>query len=193
MTWTAPHALDVLFSTEHGLIFWTPLLVLSLWGLIAMAVEGDGAGERRGVTDPPALAGPRISARWMATCLLAAFLSQVYVAGSVESWSVAGAFGQRRFLGLTLIFCVGLAAFLTRVERPAMRRAAWVAVAVAVWWNLGLIAQFGAGLMDRQRLELARNAYNTFVTIPARLPNLAYRYVFERSSFYRRHPPAPEP
>ncbi len=42
------------------------------------------------------------------------------------------------------------------------------------------MAQFGAGLMDRQRLELSRNAYHTFVTIPRRLPDLAYRYVFER-------------
>jgi len=60
------------------------------------------------------------------------------------------------------------------------------AVAVAVWWNLGMMAQFGAGLMDRQRLELSRNAYNTFVTIPLRLPDLAYRYVFERGTFFKR-------
>jgi hypothetical protein len=39
--------------------------------------------------------------------------------------------------------------------------------------------------MDRQRLEPARNAYNTFVTIPRVLPELAYRYVFDRESFYR--------
>jgi hypothetical protein len=56
---------------------------------------------------------------------------------------------------------------------------------VCVWWNLGLIAQFGVGLMNRQRLEPARNAYNNFVTIPHELPELAYRYVFDRESFYR--------
>jgi hypothetical protein len=51
------------------------------------------------------------------------------------------------------------------------------------------MAQFGAGLMDRQRLELGRNTYQTFVTIPARVPELAYRYLFERRSFYKTEPP----
>ncbi len=50
------------------------------------------------------------------------------------------------------------------------------------------MAQFGGGLMDRQRLTLADNAYHTFVTVPRRLPELVYRYVFARHSFYQ--PPA---
>lgn len=62
--------------------------------------------------------------------------------------------------------------------------AAGAAVALAVWWNLGLMIQFGAGLMDRQRMEPARNAYTTFVVLPRRLPDLAWRYVFDRPSFY---------
>ena len=46
-------------------------------------------------------------------------------------------------------------------------------------------AQFGAGLMDRQRMEPARNAYTTLVVLPRVLPDLAYRYVFDRPSFYQ--------
>jgi hypothetical protein len=120
-------------------------------------------------------------------CLMLMVATQVYVAGSVESWTVAGAFGQRRFVGLSAIFAIGLVAFLRALPARAAwpRRTAMAAVAVAVWWNLGLMAQFGAGLMDRQRLELSRNAYHTFVTIPRRLPDLVYRYVFERSSFFK--------
>jgi hypothetical protein len=77
---------------------------------------------------------------------------------------------------------------------PRARVAASVgggAALVCVYWNLALIAQFGAGLMSRQRLEPARNAYDAFVTVPAMAPNLAYRYLFDRSSFYGR-PPAGE-
>jgi hypothetical protein len=59
-----------------------------------------------------------------------------------------------------------------------------LAVAGCVWWNLGLMAQFGSGMMDRQRLEPMRNTYNTFVTVPRALPGLAKRYLFDRSSFY---------
>ena len=94
---------------------------------------------------------------------------------------------------LTAIFILGLAMFLSRFSTaaaPDTRRrlraaGAFAVLALATWWNLGLTVQFGAGLMDRQRLELRRNAWQTFVTIPARLPDLAYRYVFEWSSFYR--------
>ncbi len=59
------------------------------------------------------------------------------------------------------------------------------AVMLGVWWNVGLMLQFGSGLMDRQRLEPAQIAYNNFVVIPRQLPALAYRYVFARESFYR--------
>jgi hypothetical protein len=120
--------------------------------------------------------------------------TQVYVAGAVESWTVAGAFGQRRFVGLSAIFLIGLAGLWPAGERRrGDSRAGGLALgtllAVAVWWNVGLMAQFGGGLMDRQRLTLGQNAYHTFVTVPLRLPELARRYLFERHSFYQ--PPAP--
>lgn len=165
MNWMTPHALGVLASPQHGLLFWTPLVAMSLIGLALLAWRSRAA--RLGV------------------CLLLVVASQVYVAGSVESWTVAGAFGQRRFVGLTAIFAVGLAVLIERARMPAARRLVLAASLIAVWWNLGLMAQFGAGLMDRQRLELGTNAYHTFVTIPRRLPELAYRYVFERRSFFK--------
>ena len=59
-------------------------------------------------------------------------------------------------------------------------------VALCVWWNVGLIVQFGSGLMSRQHLDLPSNAYHNFVTIPRTLPDLAYRYFFDRGSFYRQ-------
>ena len=34
---------------------------------------------------------------------------QIYVGGSVESWTVAGAFGQRRFIALTAAMVIGYA------------------------------------------------------------------------------------
>jgi hypothetical protein len=205
MTWTTPHALEVLGSPEHGLLVWTPLVALSLAGLLWMALGTGSAGAQErssaGAAPSPRLPARRspgevgrgegwgeASRRRIALCLLLSVASQVYVAGSVESWTVAGAFGQRRFLGLSIIFCLGLAAIWSQARTRSVRVAAAAVVALAVWWNLGLTAQFGLGLMDRQRLEPARNAYHTFVTIPMRLPELAYRYVFARSSFYK--PPA---
>jgi hypothetical protein len=176
MSWMSPHALQVLGSPRHGLLFWTPLVLLSIAGLVCLIIR---VGDHQKKDDSDRVL--------VGICLMLMVATQVYVSGSVESWTVAGAFGQRRFVGLSAIFAIGLVAFLRALPARAAwpRRTAMAAVAVAVWWNLGLMAQFGAGLMDRQRLELSRNAYHTFVTIPRRLPDLVYRYVFERSSFFK--------
>lgn len=193
MTWTAPHALGVLASPAHGFLVWTPLGVLALAGLAWLAWRplgrdgGPEAGLGQGLERPA-------DRRLVALAMLAMVTVQVYVAGSVESWTVAGAFGQRRFVALTAVLVVGLAVVGARVSR---RTAAWpvgVAAALAVWWNLGLMVQFGTGLMDRQRLEPARNARVTFLVLPRELPSIARRYLFDRASFYaprRDAPPAP--
>ena len=115
---------------------------------------------------------------------------QVYVSGAVASWTVAGAFGQRRFIGITIFLVVGLAALREWVRTDRRRIAANVAIAICVWWNLALTAEFGTSMMDRQKLELKRNAYDAFVTLPRIAPGLMYRYLTERASFYKPAEPA---
>ena len=176
MLWTAPHALQVLVSPEHGWFVWSPLALLCVAGLLAWSVA------------PPAGLQTRAATRRIMICLLVMVAAQAYVSGSVGTWTVAGSFGQRRFVGTSVLLVTGLAALLHEAGRR--RRAVLiVAMVLSVWWNLGLMAQFGAGMMDRQRLQLARNAYNTFVAVPRDLPSLAYRYVFDRASFYRPSEP----
>jgi hypothetical protein len=172
MTWTAPHFFDVLFSPQHGLFFWTPLALLGLSGLVWMTV-------RR--------AGRLPDSRWVGGLLLMMFGLQIYVSGSVESWTVAGSFGQRRFVATTPLLAVGLAVLIEQASGLAARR--WIlalALGLGVWWNLGLIAQFGLHTMDRQRLALARNARATFIELPLEGPALAWRYLTDRSSFFGR-------
>jgi hypothetical protein len=183
MTWTAPHALQVIGSPEHGFLFWTPLAALSMAGLVILLFERrTGPGGPRGTAGPAWMADrPRI-----AVCLLLMLLLQVYVAGSVESWQVAGGFGQRRFVGLTVLLVIGLGVLLSRARSTLARVAVTTALVTCVWWNLAMMVQFGSGMMDRQRLELGRNAYNTFVVVPRELPELGYRYLFHRESFYKR-------
>ena len=171
MNWQAPHTLEVLFSPEHGFFIWTPLAALAIAGLVVLAI--------RGASD----------LRRVAWCALLMAAVQVYVSGSVESWTVAGAFGQRRFVALTVLLAIGLAALIAAVPRGAPRATLGVVLGLSVWWNLALIVEFGTGLMNRQRLEPAKNAYDAFVTIPQRVPSLAYRYLFERSSFYSEKKP----
>jgi hypothetical protein len=121
------------------------------------------------------------------------FAAQAYISGSVESWTVAGSFGQRRFVSLTPILALGLALW----HRPASGDATsargtrtprswyWLAVFLSVWWNVGLIVQFGLHRMDRQRLTLAENARFTFLELPVQAPAILARYLTNRESFYR--------
>ena len=176
MSWTAPHALDVLLSPLNGYLCWTPLVLLAMAGWVMMLTW------RRSRSGPDQ---HESRLRWLGLCVAVMALSQIYVAGSVESWTVAGAFGQRRFVVLTVLLVVGVAFIMSRAHTRLARVALSLVVVLSVWWNLGLMVQFGAGWMDRQHLDLPKNAYNTFVTVPRRLPEIGYRYLFERQSFYR--------
>jgi hypothetical protein len=167
MFWYSPHALQVLGSPEHGFLIWTPVALLAIAGLLVLALTGHGDSRRIG------------------GCALLMFTLQVYVSGAVDSWSVAGAFGQRRFVAVTVLLAIGLAVLLGQTRQTTARVACAIAVAVCVWWNLGLTAAFGIGPMNRQRLELARNAYDVFVTIPRMAPALAARYLTNRESLYQ--------
>jgi hypothetical protein len=199
MHWHAPFAPGVFASPENGWIFWTPMVLLSLtgigvlaWGRLKMtgqlklapAIEG-GAGQAGAGSAEVGSGGAgfsRPSIRRIGLCLLIMIASQIYVAGSVESWTVAGAFGQRRFVGVTIVLVIGLTALWQVMDR----RIVGVIVALCVWWNVALMAQFATRMMDRQRLELGRNAYNSFVRLPLELPALTYRYFTDRESFYER-------
>jgi hypothetical protein len=169
LTWTSPHAWEVLFSAEHGLFAWTPLALVAFGGLAWLAVDR------------------RAEAQWIAVCALVMVAGQIYVSGAVESWTVAGSFGQRRFVAMTPLLTLGLAAvFVVVRQRGTAWRAATAAIVVlCLWWNVGLMAQFGLHRMDRQQLTLAENARQTFVVLPRELPGLVYRYLTDRSSFYR--------
>lgn len=172
--WYSPHAAKVLFNPHHGFFFWTPLALLATAGLVVLAARHPDRDRRR-----------------IAACALLMFAAQVYISGAVDSWSVAGAFGQRRFVAVTVLLVIGLSALWQHVSitRGALRAAGAVCVATCVWWNVALIALFATRMMDRQRLEPSRNAYAAFVTLPAMAPDLAWRYFTRRESFYQSTPP----
>jgi hypothetical protein len=175
MSWSSPHAFGVLFDLEHGWLWWTPLALLSLVGLAAVASGHIRSRLGHGLED----------GRWVAICMVVVVVLQIYINGAVESWSVAGSFGHRRFVELTPLLVLGLAA-LTSVSSGRTRRLVWAMAALCIWWNLGLLLQFGTHRMDRQRLTLRDNARQTFVELPIEAPSLAWRYLTDRSSFYRQ-------
>jgi hypothetical protein len=176
MNWTAPHFWSVLFSPAHGLFAWTPLALVAVAGLVWLASGRAKAG--------------CLDCRWVGALALLLILLQAYVSGSVESWTVAGAFGQRRFVSLTPLLVLGLAALAgsARTIRPGpvWRVALATVMALGVWWNVGLVVQFGTHTMDRQGLTLRQNARATFIDVPRELPADLWRYFTNRASFFQQ-------
>ena len=104
---------ETLFSWYHGLVPWTPLLVVALAGLVLLHAKE-----------------PRI-----ARAGLAVFAAQWLLLSILERWFWGGAsFGQRRFDSCAVFFIVGIGVFLARVPR-------WVGALVAgacCTWTMAL-------------------------------------------------------
>jgi len=189
MSWSSPHLLQVLFDPGHGLFAWSPLLLVATAGLVYLLWSRGVWGDRR---VPPASMSergliPRERRSATVALLALALLLQVWINGAVESWTQAGAFGSRRFVSSTPIFAWGLAALLAAV--PARReRLAAACVSVFVWWNVGLMVQFGLRLMDRQRLEWPRVAVNQVSAVPRHLGRAAWLFFTDRERLVRDGP-----
>jgi hypothetical protein len=154
----SPHFFEVLFSTEHGLFFWSPILLLFAAAGLWMVKKDRVAG----------------------LVLLAAFVAQVYISGAVDSWTQAGAFGSRRFVGATPIFAIW-GAFLFAALEPRMRKFGVAALAsFFILWNVSLMIQFGLRLMDRQKLVWSEIVHNHVYEVPPRLFSVAGSYLWAR-------------
>lgn len=108
---TPPHIAGVLFSPRHGLFYWTPLYVVCVLGWAAWALRQ-----------------PRL-----ASLVAAGFASAVLVNASIQDWWGSEAFGQRRLLGLTPLFALGLGEALAVLSAPWRRLAAGALALLAVW------------------------------------------------------------
>ncbi|HJO39541.1 MAG: glycosyltransferase family 39 protein [Vicinamibacterales bacterium] len=90
-----PYLIDVLFSSNRGLLSWTPVISAALIGLVFFA---------------------RHHGR-VALVLAGGFLGQLWINGAVEIWWGGVGFGARRFANSALVFAVGLAGLLAAVQR----------------------------------------------------------------------------
>ena len=159
MDFASPHFFDVLINPGHGLLLWTPLLLIAFLGLL------------RGVF--------RLGA--VGVFVTAALLTQVYINGAVLSWHQAGAFGSRRFVDSTILFVIGFA-FGLMATTPRTQK---ILVALAIWWNLSLMMQFGLKLMDRQQLDWPGIAIRQVTDVPQRILDTVKRYFTDPEALAR--------
>jgi MFS family permease len=168
--WFSPHFFSVLFSSDHGLIAWTPILLLAIIGLFLFW--------RR----QPLFGGP----------LLAGFLAFYLFISCYPDWDGISSYCNRFFVSLTPLFILGLAVFFDRAaqlfrSRRAALAAACAILAVFALWNAGLIFQWGSHLIPaRGPVSFSEIAHNQFFVVPRQLSVDLQRYVFNRKALMQQ-------
>jgi len=123
---THSHWSDVLFSSWHGFLSWTPVAYVALLGTVAYL---------------------RRDWRWASAGLLI-FTVMVGVNGAAQDWAGGWSYGARRFTSTLVPLAPGLALALDAVRRRPL--AALVPlVAAALVWNHLLMVQYSAGLVPK--------------------------------------------
>jgi hypothetical protein len=169
-SWRSPFFLAVLFSSEHGLFSWTPLLLFAVVGLVLFKWRE-----------------PRVG-----TPLLAAALAFYVFIACYPDWAGISSFGNRFFVSLTPLFIVGLSvllertAALFRTQRAAVFTAAAV-LSVFVLWNAAFMFQWGEHLIPaRGPISWGQMIHNQFFAVPRQLSANLRNYLFHRHDAMRQ-------
>jgi hypothetical protein len=162
--WTSPALLKVLFSSDHGMFSWTPVLILATVGLPFLikrdALLGGGA--------------------------LLTFLAYYYFISSYPDWDGLSSFGNRFFVSLTPIFILGLTALLSSFSNllGKTKRALPVAsliLALLIAWNFGFIFQWGTHMIPpRGEISWKMMIRNQIVEVPLRMTHGLETYFTHR-------------
>ncbi len=162
-SWLRPQFLRVLFSSDHGLVSWTPIIIFAAFGLVVVL--------RRD--------------RQLGIALIAILLPYYYLIACSPFWDGLSSFGNRYFLPLTPIFIIGLTGTFTALEEIwNMQRAkilAYGATSLLIAWNLCFIFQWGTHLVPaRGPISWRQMIHNQFTTVPAAILDKGERYVLHR-------------
>jgi len=139
------HAIECLFSTNHGLFLWHPLLAVGLAGL--------------------AWAGRK---QWQTAAGLAlAFLATWYLVSCWQVWFAGASFGNRLFLSVLLVFGAGWGVIGARLQSRKAKSVLWIVILTGGLWNAGLAVQYGTGIVPRQgEVPLSTLVGNQFTKAP---------------------------
>lgn len=168
--WRSPYFAAVLFSADHGLLSWTPLLAFSFIGLVIFAVR------------EPRVGGP----------FLAAAVAFYLFIACYPDWDGISSFGNRFFVSLTPLFVIGLAVFLHAFARLFRSRRVALGVSATalgcfVAWNAGLMFQWGTHLIPaRGAIEWSVAASNQFRVVPLQMTHKLDAYFFHRRQLMRQ-------
>jgi hypothetical protein len=163
--WGSPPLWNVLFSSDHGMLSWTPILIFALIGLVLFR---------------------RVDSQF-ANYLILAFLAYYAVVCLHPDWDGVSSFGNRFFVSLTPLFILGLAAFFASIARSWHERRVAILVTCAltlfIAWNMGLVFQWGTHLIPaRGPISWRDVAYNQVAVVPAQAVRTLRSYLTRRKN-----------
>jgi hypothetical protein len=120
--WDQPLVLDILFSSNHGLVVWHPVLFFAVLGIPLFLLRDFRFG----------------------ALLIATFAMQIYVNAAVGMWWGGHAFGARRFASCALLFVLGLAALMRWASRRPLLTVS-AALLVLVLGNASIMLDISQG------------------------------------------------
>jgi len=168
--WTKPALWSVLFSSDHGLLSWTPILLFACAGIFILCKRE-----------------PRVGLP-----LAASALAFYYAIAAYPTWDGLSSFGNRFSVSLTPLFVLGLAVALDSFgqlfarERAALVGAS-VVVALLIAWNLGFMFQWGLHMIPvRGPISWTAMARNQFQEVPRRMAGRLGDYLFHRRALMQR-------
>jgi len=168
--WNSPVFLELLFSPNHGLLSWTPILIFSLLGLTLFA--------RR---------IPRVGVPFLAAAVAFYLFFTLY-----PDWAGISSFGNRFFVSLTALFILGLSVTLESFAGlfAHQQRAVLVFGGILgcfVLWNLGMIYQWGTHLIPaRGPISFSEAAHNQFHVVPRQMSYQLHYYLFRRNALMQQ-------
>jgi hypothetical protein len=169
-SWSSPYFFSVLFSSDHGLLVWTPAVILAVAGLAVFVRREPRAG----------------------TPILAAVLAFYLLIACYPDWDGISSYGNRFFVSLTAPFILGLSVLLDRAANAfRSSRAALMAasplVACLVLWNMAFVFQWGTHLVPaRGPVVWSEMIHNQIFVVPREISAKLQTYLFHRASLMRQ-------
>jgi hypothetical protein len=168
--WRSPYFLAVLFSANHGLFAWTPVIVLAVAGLCILWWREPCVG----------------------TPFLAAVLAFYIFIACYPDWAGISSYGNRFFVSLTAPFIVGLSVLLDRIatmfhsSRAALATVSLL-LASLILWNMAFMFQWGTHLVPaRGPISWSEMVRNQVFVVPREISAKMQDYLFHRANMMKQ-------
>jgi hypothetical protein len=169
-SWRSPVFLSVLFSSDHGLFVWTPVILFAVAGLCLFWRREPGVG----------------------TPFLASAVAFYILIACYPDWAGISSYGNRFFVSLTALFVLGLSVLLDRTAKlfrnpRAALAAASVFLGCLILWNVAFMFQWGTHLVPaRGPISWSAMLHNQFSIVPREISAKVQNYLFHRANLMRQ-------